>query len=92
MGYLTMFSYFRQVLFDDQMTPYMHVLINHASEFGEKYGSLTGFEMEDIEYLNYENKLIFFGASNKLSGNTYTSEQVHDTYNVSNFLCLYIFA
>ena len=58
------------------MTPYMHVLINHAPEFAEKYGSLTGFEMEDIEYLNYENKLIFFGASNKLSANTYCSEQV----------------
>ena len=54
----------------------MHVLINHAPEFGELYGSLKGFEMEDIEYLNYENKLIFFGASNKLSRRTYTSEQV----------------
>ena len=74
---------YRSVLFDDQLTPYMHVLINHVPEFGEKYGSLSAFEMEDIEYLNYENKLIFFGASNKLSRNTYTSEQVRFFGNLS---------
>ena len=63
-------------MFDDQLTPYMHVLINHAPEFAAKYGSLKGFEMEDIEYQNYENKMIFFGASNKMTGKAYTSVQV----------------
>ena len=57
--------YCRKYLFDDSLTPYMHVLIHHAAEFAENYGSLTPFEMEDIEYLNYENKLLFFGASTK---------------------------
>ena len=66
----------RTYLFEDQLTPYMHVLINHSAEIAQHYGNLTAFEMEEIEYMNYENKLIFFGASNKLSNNTYTSEQV----------------
>ena len=50
--------------------------MNHAPEFAEMYGCLTAFEMEDIEYLNYENKLLFFGASNKSSRREFTSEQV----------------
>ena len=69
-------NYFRKYFYDDQLTPYIHVLINHAPEFGEMYGSLTGFEMEEIEYLNYENKLLFFGASNKFSRRSYASSQV----------------
>ena len=63
-------------MFADQVTPYMHVMIHHAAEFAEKYGNLNAFEMEDIEYLNYENKLLFFGASTKLSRKSYISEQV----------------
>ena len=56
----------------------MHVLIHHAPEFAEMYGSLSPFEMEDIEYLNYENKLLFFGASTKWSRKIKTSDQVRN--------------
>ena len=72
------FCHYRRYLFADQLTPYMHVFIHHAAEFAEKYGNLTAFEMEDIEYLNYEHKLLFFSASTKFSRKFQTSEQVRN--------------
>ena len=68
----------RKLTYDDDVTPYIHVFINHVGHFLRKYGSLGPFEMEAVEQLNYVNKLVFFRASNHGKRNSpYTiTEQV----------------
>ena len=68
--------YCRSTTFDKDITPYIHVLVYHAYYFVEHYGSLKAFEMEAVEQLNYVNKLVFFGASNKGKENYSITEQV----------------
>ena len=58
------FFSFRQLTFDDDVTPYIHVFVNHVADFIDKYGCLGPFEMEAVEQLNYVNKLVFFKVSN----------------------------
>ena len=67
---------FRTTTFDKDITPYIHVFICHAHYFLERYGTLKSFEMEAVEQLNYVNKLVFFGASNKGKENYAVTEQV----------------
>ena len=54
------------------------VFIYHVHYFVEKYGGLKPFETENLEQLNYVNKLVFFGASNKGKENYTVTEQVTD--------------
>ena len=68
--------YCRSTTFDKDITPYIHVFVYHAHYFVEWYGSLKPFEMEAVEQLNYVNKLVFFGASNKGKENYTITEQV----------------
>ena len=58
------------------------MFVNHVPYFMEKYGSLYPFQMEEVEQLNYVNKLVFYGASNH--GN--------ETYSVTEQVCEHIFA
>ena len=67
----------RNTTFDKDITPYIHVFVYHAHYFVERFGSLKAFEMEAVEQLNYVNKLVFFGASNKGKENFTITEQVH---------------
>ena len=66
----------RQVTYDKDITPYIHVFVYHCPFFIEKYGCLKPFETEALEQLNYINKLVFFGASNKGKENYTVTEQV----------------
>ena len=76
------FNFFstRNVTFDKDITPYIHVFVYHCAYFCEKYGPLKAFEMEALEQLNYVNKLVFFGASNHGKGHCTVTEQVHFIY------------
>ena len=56
--------YSRDLTFDKDITPYIHVFIYHTAHFALKYGPLKAFEMEAVEQLNYMNKLVFFRCSN----------------------------
>ena len=56
--------YSRDLTFDKDITPYIHVFIYHTAHFDLKYGPLKAFEMEAVEQLNYMNKLVFFRCSN----------------------------
>ena len=67
----------RNVTFDKDFTPYIHVLVYHASQFHSKFGSLRSFEMEEVEHLNYTNKLVFYGASNRGREDYIAAEQVN---------------
>ena len=68
--------YSRDVTFDKDITPFIHVFIYHCAYFAMKYGPLKAFEMEQVEQLNYVNKLVFFGSSNKGKETTTVTEQV----------------
>ena len=68
--------FFSNVTFDKDITPYIHVFIYHSAYFAKKYGALKAFEMEAVEHLNYVNKLVFYGASNKGKENTTITDQV----------------
>ena len=68
--------FFRATTFDKDITPYIHVFVYHAHYFVEHYSTLKSFEMEAVEQLNYVNKLVFFGASNKGKENYTVTEQV----------------
>ena len=59
------FLFFRMHTFDNQVTPYIHTFIFHIPEFIRMYRCIAVFHMEKVEYLNYSNKLFFFGMSNK---------------------------
>ena len=74
---LTVQFFFRDVTFDKDITPYIHIFIYHAAFFAQKYGPLKAFEMEAVEQLNYVNKLVFFGCSNHGKENGTITEQVH---------------
>ena len=69
--------------YDKDITPYIHVFIYHAPYFAHKYGGLKSFETEALEQLNYVNKLVFFGASNKGKENYSVTEQVWLSQNIS---------
>ena len=71
------FFYYRNVTFDKDITPYVHVFIYHCAEFAQKYGPLKAFEMEAVEQLNYVNKLVFFGVSNHGKEDFTVTEQVN---------------
>ena len=66
----------RDVTFDKDITPYIHVFVYHCAYFAKKYGPLKAFEMEQVEQLNYVNKLVFFGSSNKGKETCTVTEQV----------------
>ena len=66
----------RETTFDKDITPYIHVFFYHAQYFAQRYGSLKAFEMEAVEQLNYVNKLVFYGASNKGKENFSVTEQI----------------
>ena len=68
--------FYREVTFDKDITPYIHVFIYHAAKFAQKYGPLKAFEMEAVEQLNYVNKLVFFGCSNHGKETGTVTEQV----------------
>ena len=72
----------RNVTFDKDFTPYIHVLVYHASQFHSKFGSLRSFEMEEVEHLNYTNKLVFYGASKPWKRRLHSSRtsKFHFTY------------
>ena len=78
--YISSFCICRDVTFDKDITPYIHVFIYHSHFFAKKYGSLKVFEMEAVEQLNYVNKLVFFGASNHGKDDYTVTEQVHKMY------------
>ena len=75
--------YCRSITFDNSVTPYIHVFIFHTCQFLRMYGSLQVFDMENVEYLNYHNKLVFFGASNKGKEQTQVTDQVIVCNNIS---------
>ena len=76
----------RETTFDKDITPYIHVFVYHAQYFAQRYGSLKAFEMEAVEQLNYVNKLVFFGASNKGKENFTVTEQVwENNFALTNF-------
>ena len=54
----------------------MHVFIHHVPFFMKKYGSLRPFEMEEVERLNYVNKLVFYHGSNHGKGTYRLTTQV----------------
>ena len=66
----------RDVTFDKDITPYIHVFIYHVGFFALKYGALKAFEMESVEQLNYVNKLVFFRCSNHGKENFTVTEQI----------------
>ena len=74
-------SCFRDTTFDTDITPYIHVFIYHCHFFNEKFGVLKPFEMEAVEQLNYVNKLVFYGGSNKGKEHYTITEQVCSTCN-----------
>ena len=43
----------------------MHVFVHHVPFFIKKYGSLDAFQMEEVEHLNYVNKLVYFKSTNR---------------------------
>ena len=69
------FHFSSNTTFDKDITPYIHVFIYHCHYFEEKYGCLKAFEMEAVEQLNYVNKLVFYGASNKGKDHYSVTEQ-----------------
>ena len=77
---ITIISYFfqhnRNITFDKDITPYIHVFIYHVHYFAEHYGCLKAFEMEAVEQLNYVNKLVFFRASNHGKEGFTVTEQI----------------
>ena len=75
---------FRDVTFDKDITPYIHVFIYHSGHFALKYGPLKAFEMEAVEQLNYVNKLVFLGCSNHGKDTGTITEQImkHSTRSV----------
>ena len=76
-NYISLFLSCREVTYDKDITPYIHVFVYHCHFFTEKYGPLKPFETEALEQLNYVNKLVFFGASNKGKENYTVTEQVN---------------
>ena len=66
----------REFTYDNEVSPYIHVFVFHCGEFIKKYSSLQPFQMENIERLNYVNKLIFFRASNKGNRKNSIADQV----------------
>ena len=58
------------------MTPYIHTFIFHIPQMIRMYGCIANFQMEKVEYLNYSNKLFFFGVSNKGRDENSISQQV----------------
>ena len=75
--------YLRQLTFEDDVTPYIHVFVNHVAYFIRKFGCLGPFEMEAVEQLNYVNKLVFFKASNHGKGNSpYTITEQVSVFNI----------
>ena len=72
------FQFFsRDVTFDKDITPYIHVFVYHCAFFAMRYGPLKAFEMEQVEQLNYIKKLVFFGSSNHGKESCTVTEQVH---------------
>ena len=54
----------------------MHVFVHHVPFFIKKYGSLQPFQIDEVEHLNYINKLVFHHASNHGKGKHRITEQV----------------
>ena len=71
-------SFKREFTFDNEVSPYIHVFVFHCAKFIEKYSSLEAFQMENIERLNYVNKIIFFRASNKRNKKNSIADQVFE--------------
>ena len=78
----------RDFTYEDGFTPYMHVFVHHVPYFVQKYGSLGPFVMEEVEHLNYVNKMVFYGASNHGKTNCAVTDQVTlITYFNTVFIC-----
>ena len=69
-------TYFRRCTYEDAFTPYMHVFVHHVPFFIKKYGSLFPFQMDEVEHLNYINKLVFHHSSDHGKGKHRITEQV----------------
>ena len=86
----------RHYTYDDAFNPYMHVFVHHVPFFIKKYGSLNAFEMQEIEHLNYVNKLVYFKSTNRGKGSHQITDQVemskshhspHSIFKISKLFC-----
>ena len=69
-------TYCRRCTYEDSFTPYTHVFVHHVPFFMKKYGYLYPFQMEEVEHLNYVNKLVFHHSSDHGKGKHRITEQV----------------
>ena len=71
----------REVTSQTEITPYIHVLMNHAPYFIDFSGGLKSFSMDGVEQINHVHWKVFFRRTNHKKKQKRTiSDQVSNNY------------
>ncbi|KAI8506439.1 hypothetical protein Bbelb_158660 [Branchiostoma belcheri] len=68
-------KFFRQVTFDEHVTPYIHTMVYHLPHFLAKYRYLNDLSCESVEQKNHtQNKRFHHGSQRSGRGSTWTQQ------------------